>query len=178
MKNALFLILFIGLSMNVLKAQIALDSLGLQNTMDSLLLIQNVNNLEIIDLQVYLQPCDTAACQAAMACHNPDSALYSHLATTGHAHAEIVVQVKDPSLVHRLHLKAGRSPGANHFVARQTPFRTINNPPQGITITLVSENTLVIHIDRCLQAIPFYLEAWLEDDNGVLSSIETFSIQQ
>ena len=173
MRLLLILTVFVGLGLNIAQGQVGADSLSMQATLDSLVDIQNVNDLEILDLQVYLRPCDTLG-----SCQNQDSMLYNYLGSaTGAAHADIIVQVKNASLVHRLHLKAGRTTGAAHFIQQQTPFRTIANPPQGVTITLAAPNVLVIKIDRCLQAVPFYLEAWLEDDDGNLSVVKTFTIQ-
>ncbi len=173
--------LFIPLT---LQAQISLpqipsDSASMQQSMSASVPASQVSDLKIIDLQVYLRPCDTSFCSSMLDNQpDPDSILHAHLSSTmGAAFAEIIVKVQDPNLVDQLHLKAGRSIGATHFIEKQTPFHTVANPPQGVTITLVNYDTLHIHIDRCLQALPFHLEAWLENSDGLLSPVKTFSIQ-
>lgn len=136
--------------------------------------------LEFADLQVYLQPIDRQAASNAMMSTNADSALLAHLSSaSAKASVEIRIKLKSPAMVNKIYFKAGRVQGATDFLnySPSVNGNAFSNPPSGVTIERKSYNKILIKIAECTQSIPFHLEVWLEDHDGNLSPIKTYSIQ-
>ena len=132
--------------------------------------------LEIVSLRVELTPNDTTTCAAMLIASDPTALLCNHfLSANSSAQADVIVKVKNASLIKKLHFKAGRSQGGSQILQSSIAYCS-SSAISGCSISLVDSNTLRIRMNNCVQALPFYLEAWLEDHHGHLSSVKTYSI--